>query len=97
MKIQNLLLPLYLCASIVGFSTQAAQEGHGGNIVDCSGKEAVVLDYYHATLPNLGGQFPKLVDLHNLSTEEFIGLFNKRTENRGYFKSAPSTAGSRPI
>ena len=82
-------------ATMMLVSTMAhafAQEGHGGNIVACAGQDAVVLDYYHATLPTLDGNRPQLVDIQNYSSDEVIDLIQKRIANRGYFKSAFSLA-----
>ena len=54
------------------FSTHAHAGfgAHGGNVVQCQGKPAVVLDYYHAGLPTIGEMAPELVDFSGLSAEQ---------------------------
>ena len=77
-------------------STTQAHAGfgaHGGNVVECQGKPAVVLDYYHASIPTLGKKNPDLVDYSELSAEEtikavvqrirdqYLGVFAKQVED----------------
>lgn len=88
MNKNRFVLAFILSAILKASTVQAAQEGHGGNIVDCDGKQAVVLDYYHATLPTLGNQAPALVNIANYSASQVIQLFKDRTAYRGYFAAA---------
>lgn len=56
----------------------AGQETHGGNTVVCEGKAPVLLDYYHATLPTLGGGKPKLIDLSGLVSSQVVARVRDR-------------------
>jgi hypothetical protein len=64
----------------------------GGNVVICSGKEAMALDFYHASLPTVGGSIPDLVDLSGLSSDETIGVIKKQIGPRYIFVDQVETA-----
>ncbi|MGE3973905.1 MAG: hypothetical protein AB7F59_05190 [Bdellovibrionales bacterium] len=57
-------------------TTYAGQDGRGGNVVICPGKEVVTLDYYHATLPP-----SNTVDISRMSRVEVINLFKERLKD----------------
>jgi len=71
-------IKIFVIAGLSLFSLTASaggnDAGHGGNVVTCMGKPAVVLDYYNATLSTLGGQTPDLIDLSSMFTDDIINF-----------------------
>lgn len=61
-------------------STQAGQESHGGNVVNCGGISVFTLDYYNAALPTVGGP-ADIVDLQNWSQSQVVEFIRSRLKN----------------
>lgn len=81
----KLLILAFLSAFMMAFESQAGRESHGGNVVICKGAPAVILDYYHATLPTLGNQPPQLIDITGRSSEQAIEAVMNRLDSLGFF------------
>jgi hypothetical protein len=79
MKNENIKIGLVLGSFLLSSVSFAGNEAHGGNVVGCSGQTPVVLDYYNATLPTVGGTGdPALVDISNMTEDEVVNLFKQR-------------------
>ncbi len=48
--------------------------GNGGDIVECNGKEPVVLDYYQATLKRMDGKNSALLSINGMQSEDVVNL-----------------------
>ncbi|HUP57394.1 MAG TPA: hypothetical protein VM598_08080 [Bdellovibrionota bacterium] len=57
---------------------QGNGSGHGGNLVLCANKPAVILDYYHATLPSFGTPNPRVLDISRMSNRQVVDAFRER-------------------
>jgi len=79
------IAPLVASATTPQQPTVPGQEGHGGNVVVCTGKEPVVIDYYQAALTTFGGQKPDLVDISKMSKDEVIKLVTDRIHDFAQF------------
>ena len=72
----------------------AGGESHGGNVVFCPGEAPVLLDYYHAALPN-GQGTPQLEALDSLNEDQFLALILEKLDQRWETKSKIIDAWSR--
>ena len=70
MKHANCKISIVATLLLSSIQAHAGFGAHGGNVVQCQGREPVVLDYYHASLPTLGQPAPELVDFSGLSEEQ---------------------------
>ncbi len=61
-----------LLAFAIDSNAKEGAGGHGGEVVYCPGKEAVVLDYFHAAKKNFGSPAPKLISVESMSTQEVV-------------------------
>lgn len=59
-------------------SAWAGNSAHGGDVVFCQGKEPVVLDYYQAALPTVGGKKRRLVDMTGWSEKKTLEWVDTR-------------------
>lgn len=77
-------------------STVLGQETHGGDVVLCTGKPTVVLDYFHATLPRLSDAQPPRPNMEALDYEQVIAYFKSRLAHTDFlieFERALNTVG----
>ncbi len=73
---------------------QAGGESHGGNVVFCPGKQDVILDYYHAALPN-GEGTPQLEDVGGMNEEQILALILEKLDGRWQTKAKIADAWKR--
>ncbi len=59
---------------LISISCFANEKGNGGNTIKCKGLPMLTLDFYHASLPSVGGRAPRLIDV------EKEGLFSHIVE-----------------
>ena len=75
----SIKLGFFLGALLLAPISFAGNEGHGGNAVMCAGQAPVVLDYYNATLPTVGGVGdPPLIDISKMTEDQVVDLFKQR-------------------
>jgi hypothetical protein len=74
-----------LSGGVSGSYAYAGNSAHGGDVVYCAAQPPVILDFYQAKLPTVGGHFRHIVDMTGWSKLETLRWVDHRLQQFVYF------------